>query len=97
VIATISTTALLYVVGGVLELGGVALIGWDVYDANRQLRTMSKPGWIHTQPRFEERETGGLFELMAKVAAGNIWRRAAGVAFFAAGVIVQTAANLTNI
>jgi hypothetical protein len=82
----------LLVSGAALELAGIALVGWDVWDARRTLREMSDPRWLPQQP--EESLSHSLFAVMAGVAAGKTWRRAAGVALFACGLIVQTVANV---
>jgi hypothetical protein len=82
----------LLVLGAALELAGIALVGWDVWDARRTLREMSEPDWHWRQP--EESRSRSLFALMADVAAGKTWRRAAGVGLFACGLILQTVANV---
>jgi hypothetical protein len=89
----VSTIAVLYVSGALVELAGIALVGWDVRDANRTLKDMSKPEWLYEQPE-EQRRSQSLFGLMAVVAAGNIRRRAIGVGLIACGLIVQTVANV---
>jgi hypothetical protein len=86
----------LYIIGALLELGGVALVGWDVLDSRRKLRDMSEPDWGHRQAA-EGQQVRSLFELMAEVTAGNICRRAIGVTLFTLGVFVQTAANITSL
>jgi hypothetical protein len=86
--------AVLYVVGGAIELAGIALVAWDVLESQRKVREMSDPGW-HSQPGPEHE--GSLFSLMALVAAGNVRRRAFGVGLFAAGLIVQTVGNLASL
>jgi hypothetical protein len=84
----------LYVVGALLELAGIALLAWDVFDAGHRLKEMSQPDWRSANP---SEKNLSLFALMAKVAAGNITRRAVGVGFFAAGLIVQTIANVASL
>jgi hypothetical protein len=89
---SVCVIGVLLVSGAALELGGIALVGWDVWDAGRTLKDMSTPGWQERQP--EESRSLSLFGLMAFVAAGHMRRRAIGVALFACGVIVQTVANV---
>jgi hypothetical protein len=86
-------TAALLVVGAVLELAGIALVGVDVLDSRRTLKKMSSPNWL-SEEQQPGRRSRSLFELMAAVAAGNLWRRAGGVALFACGLVFQTAGNL---
>jgi hypothetical protein len=82
----------LLISGALLELAGIALVGWDVWDARRTLVEMSDPRWLPEQP--DESLAHSLFAVMAGVAAGNTRRRAAGVALFACGLSMQTAANV---
>jgi hypothetical protein len=84
-----STIVVLFVAGVVLELAGLALVAWDVWDARRTLTEMSSPTWTYEHPG-----QGSLFQIMASVAAGNIWRRAVGVGLIAGGLVVQTIANV---
>jgi len=90
--AAVCTIAVLLVVGAALELAGIALVGWDVLDANRTFKDMSQPDWLDRQP--EASRSRSLQALMADVATGNIWRRALGVGLFASGLVLQTAANV---
>jgi hypothetical protein len=86
---------LLYIVGAALELAGLFVLARDVFDSARQIRSIQDdPTWENTNLPQPKRQMGGLIELIAVMAAGNLRRRAMGVAFFAAGVIVQTVANL---
>jgi hypothetical protein len=78
----------LLIFGAALELAGIALVGWDVWDSRRTLREMSDPRWLPQQP--QESLSHSLFAVMAGVAAGKTWRRATGVGLFACGLIVQT-------
>ena len=79
--------AVLLGLGAALELGGIALVGWDVYDARRTLRNLSNREWLA--------EHGQIPDLIGlAVAAGSIRRRAVGVGLFASGLIVQTVANI---
>jgi hypothetical protein len=50
---------------------------------------MSSPDWGWKQAE-QGRQVGSLFELMARVSAGNLRRRAWGVALIGTGLIVQT-------
>jgi hypothetical protein len=79
----------LLIVGACLELGGLALVGWDVLDARRQVKNRSSLKWLD-----EHAKQQGLQATMAEVAAGNVGRRFLGAALFAAGVLVQTVANI---
>jgi hypothetical protein len=45
----------LLVLGAALELAGIALVGWDVWDARRTLREMSDPNWNWRQPEESRR------------------------------------------
>lgn len=54
---------------------------------------MSDPGWAYKQ-REKGEETGSLFELIARVSAGNLRRRATGVVLIACGLVVQTVGNV---
>jgi hypothetical protein len=85
----VCTIGVLLVFGAVLELAGIAFVAWDVLDARRTLREMSDPEW-----GYGRQPTPSLQEQMAEVAAGNIRRRAVGIALFAVGLIVQTVANV---
>jgi hypothetical protein len=89
----VSAIAWAYSAGAALELLGLSLVAWDVRDAARKVKEMSQPDWHWTLPE-EERIGVSLFELMARVSAGNLRRRAAGVALIAVGLIVQTVANV---
>jgi hypothetical protein len=84
--------AVLLVVGAALEFSGIALVGWDVLEANRTFKDMARPDWLDRQS--EESRWRSLQALMAEVAAGNIWRRALGVGLFASGLLMQTFANV---
>jgi hypothetical protein len=82
----VSAIAWVYSAGAALELLGLGLVAWDVRESGRTLREMSEPDW--------RGEQGSLFKLMARVSAGNLRRRAAGVALIACGLVVQTVANV---
>ena len=84
------------IVGGLLELLGLALVAWDVWDSHRSIRGMT--------PQKVKELHGGLMPnayttavAIAKVNAGHIRRRAIGVGLFAAGVIVQTVGNIWSV
>jgi len=83
----------LYIIGGMLELAGIALVGWDVFESSRRLREMSQPDWAWQQPESRRRETT-LFALIAEVTAGNVPRRALGVALLILGLVAQTTGNI---
>lgn len=85
------TIAALLVSGALLELAGIAFVAWDVADARRTLRLMSDWQWGY---REYGQQPPSLQAQMAEVAAGNIQRRAVGVALFALGLTLQTAGNL---
>jgi hypothetical protein len=89
----VSAIAWAYSAGAALELLGLGLVAWDVRESGRTLREMSSPDWVWKQPA-EERAGVSLFELMARASAGNLRRRAAGVALIAGGLVVQTVANV---
>jgi hypothetical protein len=88
----VSTIAVLFVAGAAFELAGIALVGWDVRDAARTVKDMSRSDWGYDQP--EDQRSRSLFAVMADVAAGNLRRRAVGVGLIACGLIVQTVANV---
>ena len=93
------TIRVLLFVGATLELVGITLVAWDVYDARRTLKDMSRPDWLWEQQKKRQQQppplgSDSLFALMARVAAGSVLRRAIGVALIACGVIVQTIANV---
>jgi hypothetical protein len=88
----VSAIAWAYSAGAALELLGLGLVAWDVRDSARTLREMSDPLWLPKQP--PERSSRSLFELIAEVAAGNLRRRAVGVALIAGGLVVQTVGNV---
>ena len=89
------TIRVLLIVGVTLELAGIALVAWDVRDAHRTLKDMSRPDWGYEQT--QEKKQRSLQALMAEVAAGNVLRRAIGVGLFAVGLIVQTIANIASL
>jgi hypothetical protein len=86
---SVCAIGVLLVFGAVLELAGIAFVAWDVRDARRTLREMSDPEW-----GYDRQPAPSLQVQMAEVAAGNIGRRAIGIALFALGLIVQTVANV---
>ena len=55
---TVCMIGVLLVLGGALELAGIALVGWDVWDARRTLREMSDPDWNWRQPEESRRGRG---------------------------------------
>lgn len=79
--------------GAAVELLGIGAVAWDVRASSRTLREMSDPGWAYKQ-REKGEETGSLFELIARVSAGNLRRRATGVVLIACGLVVQTVGNV---
>ena len=84
----------LYILGGLLEFVGLALLAWDVYDSTSQIRAIQNdPHWEDKQPA-PRRQSNALIELIATMVAGNVRRRIAGIGLFVLGVIVQTAANI---
>jgi len=89
----VSAIAWAYVAGAAIELLGIGLVAWDVYDSSRTLREMSDRDWGWKQAEKGE-YVGSLFELIARVSAGNLPRRATGVALIAFGLVVQTVANV---
>lgn len=86
----------LYITGGALELGGIAVVGWDVFESSRRLRKMSQPNWGLQQAQ-QGQQVRSLFALIAEVTAGNVTRRAIGVALLAVGLVVQTTGNIASL
>lgn len=84
--------AILFIVGGLLELVGFALVAWDLIDD--WLKRKALPSSLPT------RRSGPMWNRYTSAvevddrAGGNIGRRALGVLLFVAGVVVQTAANV---
>jgi hypothetical protein len=87
--------ATLYVIGAALELIGIGLVGWDVYEARRNIQNYGQREWL--EKLQEERGSMGLTQISAMAAAGSIWRRGLGVGVFALGVIVQMIGNLGSL
>ena len=88
-----SAIAWAYIAGAAIELLGIGAVAWDVRASARTLCEMSDPRW-HYRAAERGEQQGSLFELMARVSAGNLWRRAAGVALIAVGLVVQTVGNV---
>jgi hypothetical protein len=89
----VSALAWLYVLGAAVELLGLGLVAEDVRASSRTLKEMSDPTWGAQQYEAHE-PVRSIFAIMAEVSAGNLARRAAGVALIACGMIVQTVANV---
>jgi hypothetical protein len=92
-----------FVIGGLLELLGLLLVGWDVLDSYLGL-TRYVPQTVKERfdgkmwNRYIEAEANERVAAEARAAAaGNIKRRALGVLVFAVGVIVQTAGNIASL
>jgi hypothetical protein len=82
-------TAAVLVLGGALELIGLGLVAWDVWDVH-QGRLKITPESMKNEP-FNKYTVA---EDTYKLVSGNMRRRALGVGVFAVGVRVQTTANL---
>ena len=81
--------AALLILGGLLELVGLSLVAWDVWDVHQgRLKITADSMRKQTFNKYTVAED------TYKLVSGNIRRRAYGVGLFALGVVVQTAANL---
>jgi hypothetical protein len=89
--------ALVFALGGALELYGIYLVGRDVLDAHIANTTPVTPAQV------KQSLGGKMWNKYTEAAAtnkavgGNIRRRAWGVAFFALGVLVQTVGNIAAV
>jgi hypothetical protein len=85
---------LVFVAGGLLELGGLYLVGRDVLDAHIKNATPLTPAEVKKSlgGKMWNKYTAAVATNAA--AGGNIRRRAWGVGLFAAGIIVQTVGNI---
>ena len=86
--------ALVFVAGGVLELGGLYLVGRDVFDAHVKNTTPLTPTQVKESLRGKMWNKYTAAVATNAAVGGDIRRRAWGVAIFAFGVIVQTVGNI---
>jgi hypothetical protein len=85
--------AWVFFAGGLLELLGLFLVAWDVWEDHRAPEQQT--------PQQVRGSLGGKMwnkytqaVATARMAGGNIHRRAWGVGLFALGVVVQTVGNI---
>ena len=98
----------LYAVAAVLELGGIALVVFDVWTANERARTLGehlklRPHVSRHTPsdkaplqlqRSIQRAEHDLGDAIIALTGGRLRRRLVGPGLLAAGVIVGTVANI---